>query len=77
MQPAATGPGGGGFVRLRLDVGYDGTDFAGWADQPGRRTVQGTLEHARVQAASSSANAFRGSRFSFVNAVINRLLDAA
>ena len=46
MQPAATGPGGGGFVRLRLDVCYDGTDFAGWADQPGRRTVQGTLEHA-------------------------------
>lgn len=46
MQPAATGPGGGGLVRLRLDLGYDGTDFAGWADQPGLRTVQGTLEHA-------------------------------
>jgi tRNA pseudouridine38-40 synthase len=46
MQPAATGSGGGGLVRLRLDLGYDGTDFAGWADQPGLRTVQGTLEHA-------------------------------
>ena len=46
MQPAATGPGGGGLVRLRLDLGYDGTKFAGWADQPGLRTVQGTLEHA-------------------------------
>ncbi|HEX6577553.1 MAG TPA: tRNA pseudouridine(38-40) synthase TruA [Jiangellaceae bacterium] len=46
MQPAATGPGGGGLVRLRLDLAYDGTRFAGWADQPGLRTVQGTLEHA-------------------------------
>ncbi len=33
-------------VRLRLDLAYDGTDFSGWADQPGRRTVQGTLEAA-------------------------------
>lgn len=33
-------------VRLRLDVAYDGTDFSGWASQPGRRTVQGTLEAA-------------------------------
>jgi tRNA pseudouridine38-40 synthase len=33
-------------TRLRLDLAYDGTDFSGWADQPGRRTVQGTLEAA-------------------------------
>jgi tRNA pseudouridine38-40 synthase len=33
-------------VRVRLDLGYDGTDFFGWAAQPGRRTVQGTLEAA-------------------------------
>ena len=33
-------------VRLRLDVSYDGTDFSGWAAQPGRRTVQGELERA-------------------------------
>jgi tRNA pseudouridine38-40 synthase len=32
-----------GPVRLRIDLGYDGTDFAGWAEQPGRRTVAGTL----------------------------------
>jgi tRNA pseudouridine38-40 synthase len=33
-------------IRLRLDCGYDGTDFSGWADQPGRRTVAGTLAGA-------------------------------
>lgn len=35
-----------GSTRLRLDLGYDGTDFSGWASQPGRRTVQGELEEA-------------------------------
>ncbi|WP_081975735.1 tRNA pseudouridine(38-40) synthase TruA [Amycolatopsis sp. MJM2582] len=29
-----------------MDVSYDGTDFSGWARQPGRRTVQGVLEEA-------------------------------
>jgi tRNA pseudouridine38-40 synthase len=33
-------------VRLRLDIRYDGSGFAGWARQPGRRTVQGVVEEA-------------------------------
>lgn len=30
----------------RLEIAYDGTRFAGWAAQPGTRTVQGELEAA-------------------------------
>jgi len=33
-------------VRARFDFAYDGTDFAGWAVQPGLRTVQGEFEAA-------------------------------
>lgn len=31
-------------MRIRLDVAYDGTEFAGWARQPGQRTVCEVLE---------------------------------
>lgn len=47
----APGSSGGGLrhsegpvTRLRMQIGYDGTDFAGWASQPGQRTVCGVLE---------------------------------
>ncbi|MBV9291302.1 MAG: tRNA pseudouridine(38-40) synthase TruA, partial [Frankiales bacterium] len=35
--------------RWRIDLSYDGTDFSGWARQPGRRTVEGTLADALAQ----------------------------
>ncbi|MEE4541823.1 tRNA pseudouridine(38-40) synthase TruA [Streptomyces sp. V4-01] len=35
-----------GFVRVRLDLAYDGAGFSGWAKQRSRRTVQGELESA-------------------------------
>ncbi|MDI3419687.1 tRNA pseudouridine(38-40) synthase TruA [Streptomyces luteolus] len=36
-----------GFVRVRLDLSYDGKGFSGWAKQrEGQRTVQGEIEDA-------------------------------
>jgi tRNA pseudouridine38-40 synthase len=51
MTTAASVPGDpwardGGLVRVRLDLEYDGTDFSGWAAQPGLRTVEGVLTEA-------------------------------
>ena len=35
-----------GFRRLRIDLSYDGTNFAGWAKQPDQRTLQEEIEKA-------------------------------
>ena len=35
-----------GFLRLRIDLAYDGTNYFGWAKQPDRRTVQEEFETA-------------------------------
>ena len=35
-----------GFRRLRIDLTYDGTNFAGWAKQPDQRTLQEEIELA-------------------------------
>ena len=35
-----------GFLRLRLDLAYDGTNFSGWSKQPERRTIQSEVESA-------------------------------
>ena len=41
--------GGGGLassLRIRIDFGYDGAAFSGWAMQPGKRTVEDELSSA-------------------------------
>lgn len=37
-------------MRLRIDLAYDGTDFRGWATQPGLRTVQDDVGAALAMA---------------------------
>jgi Zn-finger nucleic acid-binding protein len=50
-----------------------------WADSAPEqmRAIASELEEARRRAANAGNNAFAGSRFAFVNAIINRVLDAA
>ncbi len=47
-----------GFVRLRVDFGYDGTDFNGWAKQPGLRTVEGSILDALKLVFDHDENSF-------------------
>lgn len=46
MPATDTGGGHVAVTRLRLDIAYDGTDFAGWATQVGQRTVAGLIDDA-------------------------------
>ena len=48
-EPAPS-DGSGGLRRLRVDLAYDGTEFSGWARQPGRRTVEAVLAEALATA---------------------------
>ena len=43
-QADAPDPADDATVRLRLDIAYDGTEFAGWAFQPNARTVAGEIQ---------------------------------
>jgi tRNA pseudouridine38-40 synthase len=42
-------------VRLKVTIEYDGTGFAGWAVQPGLRTVEGTITEALTRVFASVA----------------------
>jgi tRNA pseudouridine38-40 synthase len=46
-------------MRIKLVVSYDGTEFRGWAANPGTRTVQGTLREA-VRLVSGEENEISG-----------------
>jgi len=45
-----------GFRRLRIELAYDGTNYAGWAKQPDQRTLQGALEDALAKLFRTSIN---------------------
>jgi len=46
--------------RIRLDLAYDGTGYAGWQVQPGRPTIQGSLEEALARLQGGAAVRVRG-----------------
>lgn len=50
-----------------------------WADEAPAdiKAIAGQLESARQRAAAAGDDSFSGSRFAFVNALMNRLLDVA
>ena len=43
-----------GFLRLRIDLAYDGTNYSGWAKQPDRRTLQEEIETALAKITQST-----------------------
>jgi len=51
-----------GFLRLRVDLSYDGTNFAGWAKQPDQRTLQAEIEKALSVLTQSQTNSIVAGR---------------
>src|SRR5262245_40030270 len=47
---------------VKLTLAYDGTDFAGWQVQEGKRTVQGVLEEAWAKITSETVRATASGR---------------
>ena len=47
---------------IRLTIEYDGTDFSGWSIQPGKRTVQGTIENSIKELTGSEHRLYAASR---------------
>ncbi len=61
-------------MRLKLELAYDGTDFRGWAAQPGLRTVEGVVRHALMASyASVTRVAVAGRTDAGVHALANVL----
>ena len=51
-----------GFLRLRIDLAYDGTNYAGWAKQPDQRTIQEEIETALAKITQSPIETFVAGR---------------
>ncbi|MBD1372333.1 tRNA pseudouridine(38-40) synthase TruA [Hazenella sp. IB182357] len=49
-------------TKIKLDIQYDGTEFAGFQRQPGQRTVQGALEKALSKITHESITVFASGR---------------
>jgi tRNA pseudouridine38-40 synthase len=58
-------------VRLKLTIEYDGTDFRGWARQPGERTVEGELRRALGELYSAGELIVAGRTDTGVHALAN------
>lgn len=58
-------------MRLKLTIEYDGTDFRGWARQPGERTIEGELRRALGELYSAGELVVAGRTDTGVHALAN------